>query len=626
MKKLDFAVHPLKKMIPGFSIILILVFTQIPLKAADPQKWNEAYLRLKNHVEENVEQPPENSPVETYLEWMETKAADRDEVKSLLDEAGRLSQQNPDDQELKEWVQRFSKLLVDAQNSGESTVNGAVLWHMNLQDPASRRLDNWKGVISRLKNDGRRIYLKAQETDFLTPTVKEYAKCMINFSIRSVESDPRGHGVYRGREGLFGEIDEEGNIVIPERDFNVYCEPRDAFTYTSKGEPDKPSDMGLDWINQVREEARWWNFGDAVEDATDLMEEYFKDSMCKTPPNRCDKGHKQYKELAKKYELPEGLEYNEGFYGKLHGQVMVVSSSGRVPAKEATVTVKSLLDDETWTGTTDEEGKYEIDHVLLHKECKPLIITAQYGNDEVVDSFFGPLENPDPGASHEKNLEIKKGHASFQIVVDSYWEEPHTLEEDGKTPSEEGIGSSGLVIEGSLIYLPDESNSLQDFYEIRDVRVKYVYFEKVYDYGHSPNCPEVIGEYVDQGVYSYNPPPPSKALLQKTPPGAPLGDTFLFMMAGPIEIKIKGIRRECDPMGRHVITKPATNPVEFLGVHLMIPARQARGQASRKICDNSFSAEFDLAITPVFGLEETEPCEIGVQKIQWRFSGLKKKQ
>ncbi|MDK2922559.1 MAG: hypothetical protein PWR24_2116, partial [Desulfonauticus sp.] len=41
------------------------------------------------------------------------------------------------------------------------------------------------------------------------------------------------------------------------------------------------TDWGLDWINQVCQEARWWNFGDAEKDATDLMEEFFKDSMCK---------------------------------------------------------------------------------------------------------------------------------------------------------------------------------------------------------------------------------------------------------------------------------------------------------------------------------------------------------
>ncbi|KUJ95809.1 MAG: hypothetical protein XD41_1208, partial [Desulfonauticus sp. 38_4375] len=369
------------------------------------------------------------------------------------------------------------------------------------------------------------------------------------------------------------------------------------------------------------QEARWWNFGDAEKDATDLMEEFFKDSMCKTPPNGCDKGHKSYRELAEKYNLPKGRQYNQGFYGTLRGKITVVTPNGKKPAKGALVTVRSLLDNEKWETQADEEGRYEMHQVLLHKECKPLLIHAQYGDDEASDTFFGPLEEPDPGSVHEKNLEIKKGNVSFLIHIENQWELPRVVDETG-TPTVEEVGSSGMIIQGKLRYLVDESNEWQDFYQFQEVKIQYSFLEKVYDYGHAPDCPEIIEEYIDQGQKTYTPPSESRMLLQKAPSGAPYPDMILFTMLGiPEGLKINGKMQQCDGSGNIKLTA-TSQEVSFEAVVLQLLASRTKGKRSRTICDNSFAATFN-EIWPSENEEKDPHCEKSIQKITWSFFGLK---
>lgn len=390
-----------KAMIIKFMTLLVtsvITFTKICYAQVN-QDWSSEYHRLSTKIEKEFSEPRGDPPqLEPYLRWMESKAIDRDKVISLLEEAKAYSEKNPNDEVAKIWVNKFSDLLRLAQNSGENTVNGAVMRLMRIRDPKFPESTNWMLVIDRLKRYGRPIYLKAMETKFLTPDVKATAKCMINFSIRSVEADPYGFGVYEGREGT---------LNIPGgRDFDVDCEPRSSFAYSSKGEPKEPTDRGLDWINQVREEARWWQFSDAVNDATDLMEEYYENSMCKAPPNDCSKGHKHYHKLAEKYNLPRGLKYNESFYGTIYGRVELISSKGRNPASGAKITVLSIVDGESWSTYADSQGNYEIKNVLLHKECELFEITAVHDLGKAQDYFSGPLEKPNPSFRFEKNLEI----------------------------------------------------------------------------------------------------------------------------------------------------------------------------------------------------------------------------
>lgn len=458
--------------IGGTVLLLMVAFVCQNTYAQIPQNWSSDYSRLKSQIEKNFEKPAPKSPLQVYLQWMEIKAKDRNEVKGLLNEASHLYQQDPNNQELKTWVNRFTQLLNLAQASGEGTVNEAAMLYMYIRSNQCPKCANWSEVIARLKANGRPIYQKATETSFLTDKVISRAKCMINFSIRSVESDARGWGVYRCREGEFGEVDEEGNTVFPDRDFtDVDCEPRSSFHYTSRGEPDKPTDMGLNWIEQVREEARWWKFSDAEQDATELMEEFYKDSMCKMPPNGCDKGHRHYQKLAEQYHLPRAIEYNEGFYATIYGKVEVVSSSGRKPAEEAEVTVKAPLDGESWTGRTDKEGKYEIKKVLLHKECQPFEITARHGQDEAWDLFYGPLEKPDPSYRYEKNLEIRKGDILGRVSVSYDW--------SGESNTRRWRGSASCQTIGTWRFQPEESYGPLESYRPEPLKVIYSYWERV---------------------------------------------------------------------------------------------------------------------------------------------------
>jgi hypothetical protein len=438
-------------------------------------QWDVEYHGLNERVEQAWSEPKGDPPqLEPYLRWMEIKAKDRDDVKALLDEATRLSSQKPSDEVLRMWVNRFSGLHERAQGSGMNTVNGAVMRLMRVRDPKWPKHGDWQQAIWRLREYGRPILLKAQETGFVTPGIRRSAQCMINFSIRDVEGNPRGLGVYEGREGTF--------VIPPSRDFDVDCEPRSSFTYTAHGEPSEPTDVGLDWINQVREEARWWQLTAEERDATDLMEEFFQDSMCKVPPNRCDKGHRRYRELAEKYRLPRAIEYNEGFYATIFGKVEVVSSSGRRPAQRATVTVKSPLDGDSWSGITDDEGRYEIAKVLLHKECKPFEITARLGQDEAWDGFWGPLEKPDPGYRYEKNLELVKGDLVGRFSVDITY-----------VPGEHGepriARHSTFTAVGTWRYRPEESFGIIDHYRPEPLKVMYSFWERADDPTPNEGCP-----------------------------------------------------------------------------------------------------------------------------------------
>lgn len=448
-----------------------------------PQDWEAEYERLLQRVEQAFHEPyGDPGQLEPYLQWLERKAADRDEVRRLLAEAKAADLQTPGEEELKGWVEKFSQLLRLAQASGENTVNGAVLRFMRVEDPKAPKAKNWQVVISRLQQYGRRIRLKAEETGFTTPEIRGAARCMVNFSIRDVEASPHGFGVYSGREGSLGNRDREGNLALPDRDFDVDCEPRSAFTYTFRGEPDKPTELGLEWIDQVRQEARWWSLSEAEADATELMEEFYEDSMCRAPPNPCDRGHRSYRQLAERYQLPRGVSYNEGFNGTLYGKVETVSSSGREPANGATLTVTSPLDGESWQGETDRDGRYEIQHVLLHRECQPLRITVQHGLDETWDVFFGPLDKPSPGHRHEKDLELTKADLVGQVSA--------SVSSTDLEPRNPRVRRTVFfTVTGTWRYQPDESLGWQESFRPDPLKAHYFYFEEAEDTSVGPDCP-----------------------------------------------------------------------------------------------------------------------------------------
>ncbi len=219
MKKTKSETNSTRRRNPGLpeSVWQTIVFWSVilgwALVSAGASDWGEEYHRLYTKIEESFSEPKgQPAQLEPYLRWMETKARDREDVKSLLELAQTLWEQNPQNDVLGLWVKKFNDLLAWAQASGENTVNGAVLRFMRIQDRNSHLL-NWINVIGRLRDYGWPILLKAKETSFVTSEIRKAATCMLNFSIRDVEGNPYGFGVYEGRKGEFN--------IPAQRDFDA---------------------------------------------------------------------------------------------------------------------------------------------------------------------------------------------------------------------------------------------------------------------------------------------------------------------------------------------------------------------------------------------------------------------
>jgi hypothetical protein len=377
--------------------------------------YEQSYAQLKQLIDANKDKPPTDSSLEVYLQWIQTKAGHRDQVKAVLDEVNALYIKDPDNEQYNQWVQKFYELLQEAQNSGTGTVNAASIRHIFIKGA-----DSYDITLTRVTNFARPIFSKARECGFDTYYPKERARCLINYTIGDLESSRSGGGLYRDRELVFGYLDDEGNINIPNRNFSVECERRSEFQRMSEGEPQKTVIWAFEWVDRIREECDWWGFEGEKQDATDLMNEYYEDALCKVPPHKQKLGHKYFRDLAKEYERTEpSVKFNEGFYGTLYGKVEVREDGERKPAPRAKVTVSDY--DETWTTTADGEGRYEIKNVILHKDCSPFDISAEYEGDRVDDTYQGPLEKPDKNTRHEKNLLIipdKQYQWSGELVIE----------------------------------------------------------------------------------------------------------------------------------------------------------------------------------------------------------------
>ena len=186
-------------------------------QAQGQKNWAAEYNRLSKRIQEHWHEP-KGSPKQLgpYLHWMEVKAGEREAVDAVLQEVNALSVQNPEDQELADWVQKFFDLSRKAQSSGERTVNDAagifMRWGHETRNP------QWPGVISDLKHYGRTIYLKARETGFVTHQLVERARCMVRYATMDIET---GHlAIWFGREAFLGWVDEDGFWRYPSGDFD----------------------------------------------------------------------------------------------------------------------------------------------------------------------------------------------------------------------------------------------------------------------------------------------------------------------------------------------------------------------------------------------------------------------
>lgn len=431
-----------------------------------PRDWSAEYDKLAQRVYAKEGQPrggPKSK--EPYLYWMEEKEKDRDEIKKLYLEVLDLSNVDRESQAIADWITKFQKLLDLAQESGNYTARlGAT---MLLRIDYRFGGDNWGDALFKLKEEGRPLYNKASETEFANDYIRDYARCLANYAVKDVEIGKMG--LYRGRERLGGTIDPEGILVPPTRDFVADCERRAEFQTIEKGEPGIPADIGLKWVERIRDECDWWQFGKERADATDLMVEFYKDVLCKDPPK---KGHKWYLDEAKKYKLDDAIDHNEGFYATIYGKVEILTDEGKKPAPGAKVRVYAPLDDQEWTTTADGDGEYKIKYVILHKDCSPFDISAEYKGDKEETEFDGPLEEPDQSYEFEKDLLIKP----------EGWE--GTIESTGTTVTKGDESLLGVLLgKGEaerqlswnldVVFKLDRGNERVRIYELKSAKFSY---------------------------------------------------------------------------------------------------------------------------------------------------------
>lgn len=406
---------------PAFRIVILIILTAVSaLPLMSQTNWARKYSELEKRILPNLDEPRGYPPrLEPYLQWMERKARDRDEVKQLMKEAFDAARGNP------EWAEKFQSLLKIARVSGENTAWDACFKFLRIKNG-----DSWQNTLDKVRNYGRIIFEKAAETGFDPGHVRDqWVKCLIRYSIHDVEVGAMS--LYRGRLQVFAEYDEEGYMVIPKRDFNVNCERRINFILQEKGEAYMEADRGLAWVDDIREECRWWNFGADFADATLMMIEFFKEVLCKHPH---DQSHKWFINLAKQYRLDEAREFAEGFYGRLYGTVWVEESEGRRPAGGAVITVTDPKDGTTWKAIADKSGKYEIKNALLHKTCAPFKIQAEHQGSVEQDIYQGNLEKPAKSAELNKDL----------VIHLDYWE--GTITHHWSVKSEKGESFTTTVL------------------------------------------------------------------------------------------------------------------------------------------------------------------------------------
>ncbi len=394
-----------------FITLVLFVHLFTPEYLFAQTNWEQEYNRLKQKIESEFEEPPVGTgDLGTHLAWMDIKGKDLAKAKQLLDEANRLYVAHPENKNYNLWTSKFLELVQRAEESGTATVNGASIRFIFIDGH-----DDWYTPLWKVHEHGRKIYTKAKENGFSTIYPEQRSICLLNYSLGMLESDQKnedpmsgsGFSLYRGRLLLDG-IPVNGGKALSIPDFlDSSCDGRKMFYRWTEGEPDKTIMYAFTNVDKIREECKWWGFGDIWQDATDLMNEYYEDALCKIPPHEYKLGHKYFLQLAEEKDLEKSINYNKGFYGTLYGKVEILIDGSKEPAPGAKVTVDDY--DEIWKATADENGRYKIEKVILHKDCSPFDISARYKGYHVDDTYEGPLTKPDSTARYRKDLLIKPG-------------------------------------------------------------------------------------------------------------------------------------------------------------------------------------------------------------------------
>lgn len=384
---------------------------------AQSAEWNEQYYEMADRVNKHENKPPPSeTQLEEYLYWMGVHAVDRDDISKLIETLENLYNEDPNEDYIT-YRNLFINLRKKAERSGDRALGSGSFKLLRVTE-RSGEFCGWFTSLWKTQNPGRKLFNKALETKFDASIPKDYVECLLNNAIIQIEANKVGDGLYYERELVCGYVDEDGYTRFWE-EFNIECEPRDRFFVRIEGTPMKTIPWAFENVNTIREECKWWNFNDLYNDATDLMNRYYKDVLCELPPHKQKHGHRFFHELAVEYDLEESIRYNEGFYGKVYGKVEIMDQGTTFPAKGATVYISDI--DDLWVAETDANGNYEIPKAILHKDCSPFEIRAHHKGDWVDDTYEGILIEPDTNASLRKDLTIirnreYKWHGSLSII------------------------------------------------------------------------------------------------------------------------------------------------------------------------------------------------------------------
>ncbi|MEA2013703.1 MAG: hypothetical protein U9N38_00095 [Thermodesulfobacteriota bacterium] len=386
------------KWITYLFVIFAAVF--VPIEKAHATDWEAKHTQLKTKIEAEEGEPHHGDSVskdfEEYIHWLGIKAADRDRVQELAAAAGNAG--NP------YWEERFLDLMELAQDSGESTLWMADYLFLRIKTKgAGGSGDAWKDAVFKAERFGKRLYLRAQELSFDAKYVRESVRCLMRFALGDVET---GYiGLYHNRDLRHGtQYDSEGNLIMPDMDFDITCLPRSAFHVQSEGTQGVPVDEGLSNVDQIRDICEWFQLFEYSE-GTDLMNQFLQDFLCDDKHNP-NKGLQWYLALAQKYKLKKSEEHILGFYGTVRGKVETLEGKRRREAPGAKVQITDKPN--TLKTTANEKGRYEIKKAPLHCKCSPYPISAEYKGDRVDSKYNGPLKKSMPSWKHKKDLLIPK--------------------------------------------------------------------------------------------------------------------------------------------------------------------------------------------------------------------------
>lgn len=612
-----------------FLVILISVLFVLS-ESAFAQNWEQTYNELESKITgeyfEPLHEGRASKDFNEYLRWMHIKAADRDRSQSLSASAHNAG--NP------YWEKMFSDLMDYAQDSGNKTLRKAADTFLNLKEKEMGWAgDSWPNAVFKSDYYGKSLYTKAKELNFDAAYVREKVRCLMRFALGDVETGDMP--LYCDRKMEIGnQYDDEGNLLWPQMDFVGTCLPRSALHMASEGHACAPTDIGLDWVEMIRDVCDWFKLHEYYE-ATDLMNMYFKDSMCKSPPNKPGQGHKKfYGNIARKHHLQKSIDYNEGFYGTLHGKVEIETSEGRIAAAGAIVEVTAPFDGETWTTEADSEGNYEIKEVLLHKACSPFIITAQSGKDKVNDQYFGPLEEPDPTYRHEKNLLIRKSDLLCLISANVNWRQT-SYHSDGSKKTET-FGSATVTITGAMRFKIKKSTSMAEWYEPEGFEVGYSYRNKHLVLKPQTGCP-TLDWIVSGGGSAELPEVEGLNYMRRMIMGGPMGTSYELHLRSTLPKEMRGKKRKSYYCGEPCECQIYETYVRNVNIgHFGLRASEGKnGDMSGNRSWTSGSEVPDdyigFGINEFFGRSEYSPSkgspnkEIDVHvQVSWNFEKLKK--